>query len=82
MAAATERSRRIEHDEAMLAAMEAPACPAGGIIIFDYRCLHRGLANAKPHTRPIAYCVLSTGLARDRANFQRLPVAGVGVDAR
>ena len=42
---------------------------AGGIIIFDYRCLHRGLANAKPRTRPIAYCVLSTGFARDRANF-------------
>ena len=66
---ALARSGRLEDDVVAMAQMEAPACKAGGIIIFDYRCLHRGLANMQERTRPVAYCVLATGLARDRANF-------------
>ena len=69
LADAAERSGAVESDEAAMAAMEAPACPAGGMIIFDYRCLHRGLANELSRSRPVAYCVLSTGMARDNANF-------------
>ena len=47
----------------------APACPAGGVILFDYRLLHRGLANSGSRDRPVAYAVCRTGLAWDRANF-------------
>ena len=58
----------------MLAAMEAPACPAGGIIVFDYRTLHRGLPNAGTRDRPVAYGVCSTGWAKDSVNYPDLCV--------
>jgi len=52
-----------------MSAMVAPACPAGGVIIFDYRTLHRGLPNAGTRDRPISYGVCSTGWARDTVNY-------------
>ena len=65
------RSGHVEDDAVAMREMEAPACPAGSMLIFDYRVLHRGLANeghdAAP--RPIAYAVCSTGWAKDDANF-------------
>ena len=50
-------------------ALEAPACRAGGLIIFDYRTIHRGLANEGERERPIAYFVCATGGATDAHNF-------------
>jgi hypothetical protein len=55
--------------------MRAPSCDAGGVIIFDYRLLHRGL-RAALRQRPIAYAVLTTGKAWDRANFPELTLNG------
>ena len=48
--------------------MVAPGCPAGGVILFDYRTLHRGLPNPD-RDRAVAYAVLSTGYASDKVNF-------------
>ena len=54
------------------ATMEAPACPAGGLILFDFRVMHRGLANPG-QDRPYVYTVLGTGWARDTHNFPEHP---------
>ena len=64
-------------DELAMNAMEAPGCPAGGIIIFDYRTLHRGLPNSGARVRPVAYGVCSTGWAKDRVNYPPLDVRDV-----
>ena len=61
---ALRRSGSIEDDMEAMAEMRAPACPAGGIVLFDYRLFHRGLANAA-RERPVAYAVCSTGFAWD-----------------
>ena len=47
----------------------APRLAAGSILLFDYRCLHRGLANVSDEARPIAYVVYSAAGARDVHNF-------------
>lgn len=39
-----------------MACMEAPAVPAGGVLVFDYRTVHRGLPSAG-RDRPVAYLV-------------------------
>ena len=55
-----------------LGAAVAPACPAGGLVIADYRTMHRGLANVADggRERQIAYVVLGNGDgAMDTANF-------------
>ena len=65
-------SLKIEEDEELLAATEAPACPAGGVIIFDYRLFHRGLPNTGTRDRLISYGVCSTGWAQDTANYPDL----------
>lgn len=55
-------------------AIEAPACRAGGLILADYRCLHRGRANVG-RERQIAYVVLGVGeKADDTSNFSPTPV--------
>lgn len=56
------------------APLEAPACRAGGMIIFDYRVLHRGLPNAG-RERPVAYCVCAMGGAWDNDNFPQASLA-------
>ena len=69
-----ERARRgISGDgELQNAPLEAPGCPKGGMILFDYRVLHRGLPNTGPgRERPVAYAVLSTDGATDQANFEQ-----------
>ena len=63
------RSQKVAQDEQAMSEMVAPACPAGGIILFDYRIIHRGLPNAGPTARPLAYAVMATGRAWDKANF-------------
>lgn len=53
----------------------APACPAGGVIIADYRTLHRGLPNIG-RERHIAYTVLVVGdEPRDKINFSPFGIA-------
>ena len=51
----------------------APPCPAGGLVVADYRTMHRGLAN-RGRERAIAYVVVGVGReAHDNSNFS--PVA-------
>lgn len=59
----------LEDDEEVMAQMVMPGCPAGGIVLFDQRLLHRGLPNQTGRDRHMAYAVLATGGARDRCNF-------------
>ena len=49
--------------------LDAPACRAGGAIVFDYRAIHRGLPNEGERERAVAYVVVSTGGATDAHNF-------------
>uniref|UniRef100_A0A7S4IJV0 Phytanoyl-CoA dioxygenase family protein n=1 Tax=Prymnesium polylepis TaxID=72548 RepID=A0A7S4IJV0_9EUKA len=58
--------------------LEAPACPAGGIILFDMRLIHRGLPNAG-RERTVLYTICATGGARDRVNFPESPSESVRV---
>ena len=51
------------------ATTEAPACPAGGVILLDFRTMHRGLPNTGTGDRPYLYTVCGTGWARDTYNF-------------
>ena len=46
----------------------APLLGAGDLLIFDYRLLHRGLANNSSRQRAVAYVTYSCGAAIDR-NF-------------
>ena len=46
----------------------APLLDIGEVLVFDYRCRHRGLANTSPKQRPVAYVTYSIGGARD-TNF-------------
>ena len=69
--AAIRRSGSLEDDAIAMAEMEVPACPAGGMLIFDFRLLHRGMPNSTPRERPLAHAILSTGLAWDRLNSPR-----------
>ena len=61
------RSGRLEDDEQAMAEMEVPGCPAGGIILFDSRLIHRGMPNDTDRERILAHTFLSTGLAFDRS---------------
>lgn len=63
----------LESDHEAMGSMLAPACPAGSIIIFDYRIIHRGLPNTDHATRPVGHALLSTGFASDRQNYGRFP---------
>ena len=69
--AAVERSPSgaLEDDALAMAQMEVPGCPAGGLYLFDFRILHRGMPNAAGRERAIAHAVLSTGWASDRLSF-------------
>lgn len=71
--ATMERYGAIENDPEAMRAMEAPACPAGGLVVADFRTLHRGLPNdGQADPRPIAYAIVATGGARDDINFPSL----------
>ena len=54
-------------------ALEAPPCHAGQPLIFDYRVVHRGLANPCEaeggRERPVAYIVISVDGTVDDQNF-------------
>ena len=59
------------------AGIEAPACAAGGLILYDYRTVHRGLANdaVSGRERAVAYVIIATGGAKEGYNFPRMSVA-------
>ena len=59
--------------------LDAPATPAGGLVIFDYRTIHRGLANdeVSGRERPMAYVVCATGGAKDEHNFPCTAVSDI-----
>lgn len=62
----------MEFDAETMATMVSPACPAGGLLCFDYRCAHRGNAN-DGRERAVAYIVVSTeeGVTDD-SNFHEM----------
>ena len=64
------------------AALDAPATPAGGLVVFDYRTIHRGLANAREggRERPVAYVACATGGASDDHNFPRTAVGNISLE--
>ena len=47
----------------------APLLQAGDVLLFDYRCLHRGLANEGNARREVAYAVYARDGVRDVQNF-------------
>lgn len=47
----------------------APALRAGELLLFDYRVLHRGRANASGAPRPVAYVLFARPGVRDEHNF-------------
>jgi len=47
----------------------APLLQPGDVLLFDYRCLHRGLANQGAARREVAYAVYSRQGVRDVQNF-------------
>ena len=47
----------------------APLLQPGDLLLFDYRCLHRGLANQGDFRREVAYAVYSRQGVRDIQNF-------------
>ena len=64
-----------------LDAIEAPACCAGGVLLADYRTLHRGRANIG-RERQVAYVVLAVGdEAQDSSNFATEAIRQMPKDA-
>ena len=58
-----------------LDAIESPACCAGGVLLADYRTLHRGRASIG-RERAVAYVVLAVGdEARCENNFRPEAIA-------
>ena len=59
--------------------LDAPATDAGGLIVFDYRTIHRGLANMASggRERPVAYVAVASGGASDRHNFPQTAVGDI-----
>lgn len=51
--------------------IDAPACSAGGLMMYDYRTIHRGLANPMcgGRERAVAYVIVATGGAQEGYNF-------------
>ena len=60
-------------------AIDAPSTAAGGLIIFDYRTIHRGLANPDEtgRERPVAYVAVASGGAFDGYNFPKASMRDV-----
>ena len=54
----------------------APCVRKGDVLLFDYRVLHRGLANHSDDARPVAYMVYAAPGASDRHNFPSTSLVG------
>jgi len=71
-------------DERAMRHMRSPAIDAGGLMLFDYVLIHRGLANpiVGGRERPVAYVVVALdGLADDTNNFPDTSVCDAIVGA-
>ena len=68
-AEAVTRSGTVEEDDHAIEEAVSPGCPAGGVLLFDVRTLHRGLANTAKGARPYVYTTVGTGWASDKHNF-------------
>ena len=71
--AAVTRSGSLDEDRPAMAEMVVPACPAGGLVLVDFRLLHRGMPNDTGRDRALAHAIVSTGLARDQLNSRSSP---------
>ena len=47
----------------------APPLRKGDIVMYDYRCMHRGGANTSGRARPLAYVTFSPREGADTWNF-------------
>lgn len=64
-----------------MAAMVSPGLETGGLLLFDYRCVHRGLPNGG-RERAVAYVVLALGEeGGDVHNFPERSVFGCSAEA-
>ena len=54
--------------------------PLGGGLLFDYRLLHRGLANRSGRDRPVLSIVYQRSWFRDAVNFSRFPPLQMGFE--
>jgi len=71
---AMEKVLALPEDPAAMEAMVSPGCAAGGLLVFDYRCIHRGLPSLG-RERAVAYIVVSVDdAAADNKNFPELSV--------
>ena len=57
------------HDAPDDSSSVAPLLQPGDLLLFDYRCLHRGLMNQGDERREVAYAVYSRQGVRDIQNF-------------
>jgi len=53
---------------------KAPCLPRGSALLFDYRCLHRGLANTSSRPRPVLVYTFAKPFFRDLLNFPHTSV--------
>jgi len=65
-AEAVDRSGSVVGDAAAMSEMRAPGCRAGGLVLWDFRVVHRGNPSSLGRERAIVRGTLSTGRARDR----------------
>ena len=72
--AAPDRASTLAADAEAMSAMVSPGCPAGGMLSFDYRVVHRGLANER-RERAVAYFVVA--LAAGVEDSHNFPDVGV-----
>ena len=56
---APDLALELKEGDAAMEEMVSPGCAAGGLICFDYTCVHRGRANGD-RERPVAYIVVAT----------------------
>ena len=72
---APDLALELKEGDAAMEEMVSPGCAAGGLICFDYTCVHRGRANGD-RERPVAYIVVATSPdAVDKVNFPPTSVA-------
>lgn len=53
----------------------APALRAGDALLFDFRLLHRALANGSDHVRPVVYLIIARRWFRDCDNWPDVAVS-------
>lgn len=67
-------------DDGQGAPAASRALPVGGCLLFDYRLLHRGLANRSDRERPVLSIVYHRDWFRDAVNFREVPPLRMSLD--